>query len=94
MARKSTGNQVGRQIQDSIDAELKEIQRRHAENVYEGEGDNRKLLHREGDFVYSLLDRMRVYDRALKLEQLKLKADDPEWGTGFGKDKGTARENG
>jgi len=34
---------------------------------------------KKGQYVYDTVERMRVYDRALKLEQLKLKVDDPEW---------------
>jgi hypothetical protein len=31
----------------------------------------------------SLIDKMRVIDRALNLEKIKQKISDPEWGTGF-----------
>ena len=31
----------------------------------------------------TITDKMRVADRALKLEALKLKDSDPEWGAGF-----------
>jgi hypothetical protein len=34
----------------------------------------------------TITDKMRVIDRALKLEQLKLKDSDSEWGSGFGLD--------
>lgn len=34
----------------------------------------------------SLTDKTKVLDRALKLEQLKLKMSDDEWGSGFGLD--------
>jgi hypothetical protein len=38
------------------------------------------------DPTASITDKMRVIDRALKLEQLKLKDSDNEWGSGFGLD--------
>jgi hypothetical protein len=38
------------------------------------------------DPLASITDKMRVIDRALKLEQLKLKDSDAEWGSGFGLD--------
>jgi len=31
----------------------------------------------------SLMDKTKILDRALKLEQLKLKMQDDEWGAGF-----------
>jgi hypothetical protein len=31
----------------------------------------------------SLIDKMRVIDRALNLEKIKQKISDPEWGAGF-----------
>jgi len=34
----------------------------------------------------SLTDKTKVLDRALKLEQLKMKMSDDEWGSGFGLD--------
>ena len=38
------------------------------------------------DPTASITDKMRVIDRALKLEQLKLKDSDSEWRSGFGLD--------
>jgi hypothetical protein len=38
------------------------------------------------DPTASITDKMRVIDRALKQEQLKLKDSDSEWGSGFGLD--------
>ena len=38
-------------------------------------------------FKHSLTDRCKVIDRALKLEAIKMKADDSGYGTGFGDDK-------
>jgi len=38
------------------------------------------------DPTATITDKMRVLDRALKLEQLKMKDADSEWGCGFGLD--------
>jgi hypothetical protein len=38
------------------------------------------------DETASLTDKTKILDRALKLEQLKLKMSDDEWGSGFGLD--------
>jgi len=38
------------------------------------------------DPTATITDKMRVIDRALKLEQLKMKDADSEWGSGFGLD--------
>ena len=38
------------------------------------------------DSTATITDKMRVLDRALKLEQLKMKDSDSEWGSGFGLD--------
>jgi hypothetical protein len=38
------------------------------------------------DPTATITDKMRVLDRALKLEQLKMKDADSEWGSGFGLD--------
>ena len=38
------------------------------------------------DPTASLTDKTKILDRALKLEQLKLKMSDDEWGSGFGLD--------
>jgi hypothetical protein len=38
------------------------------------------------DSTATITDKMRVLDRALKLEQLKMKDADSEWGSGFGLD--------
>lgn len=37
----------------------------------------------EGNYKFSIVERMRVYDRALKLESIKLKIESPEWGEEF-----------
>jgi hypothetical protein len=38
------------------------------------------------DETASLTDKTKILDRALKLEQNKLKMSDDEWGSGFGLD--------
>jgi hypothetical protein len=38
------------------------------------------------DPMATITDKMKVVDRALKLEALKLKDSDSEWGSGFGLD--------
>jgi hypothetical protein len=38
------------------------------------------------DETASLTDKTKILDRALKLEQLKLKMSDDEWGSSFGLD--------
>jgi hypothetical protein len=38
------------------------------------------------DPIATITDKMKVVDRALKLEALKLKDSDSEWGSGFGLD--------
>jgi len=38
------------------------------------------------DPTATITDKMKVIDRALKLEALKLKDSDSEWGSGFGLD--------
>ena len=35
------------------------------------------------DETASITDKMKVIDRALKLEQIRLKVSDDEWGSGF-----------
>jgi hypothetical protein len=38
------------------------------------------------DPMASITDKTKVLDRALKLEAIKLKLSDDEWGSGFGMD--------
>ena len=38
------------------------------------------------DQTATIVDKMRVIDRALKLEALKMKDDDSSWGAGFMED--------
>lgn len=76
MTKKTTPKISGlnAELEAALAEEVKEISRKHETD---GEG------HKRGAYVYPTVERMRVYDRALKLEQLKLKVDDPEWGSKF-----------
>lgn len=67
MPRRSNIVGINAELEKAITAELKEI-------VKKGP---------DGKFLYSLVDRARVYDRALKLEAIKQKLDDPGFGAGF-----------
>jgi hypothetical protein len=69
MSRKKDSGAVSKVLVAAIDAEVAEMARKNE----------------DGTFVYSMVDRCRVYDRALKLEALKLKSDDPTWGAAFEK---------
>lgn len=71
---KSAGSKVDAALERALADELKEITRKEA-----GEDGKEK-------FVYSLLDRSRVYDRALKLQSIKAKLPDSDWGSEY-KDK-------
>jgi len=47
---------------------------------------NKLMKEVMADSTATITDKMRVLDRALKLEQLKMKDSDSEWGSGFGLD--------
>lgn len=47
---------------------------------------NKLMKEVMADTTATITDKMRVLDRALKLEQLKMKDADSEWGSGFGLD--------
>jgi len=47
---------------------------------------NRLMAEVMTDPEASITDKMKVIDRALKLEALKMKDSDSEWGSGFGLD--------
>ena len=47
---------------------------------------NKLIKEVMADPTATITDKMRVLDRALKLEQLKMKDSDSEWGSGFGLD--------
>lgn len=83
MAAKAKQGKLNVELERALAEEVKEICRKHKEDVWDGEGDARVQLAKKGGYVYGVLDRMRVYDKALKLESIKLKADDPEWGAEF-----------
>lgn len=46
----------------------------------------------EKDSTATLLDKMRVIDRALQLEKIKQKINDDDWGSGFGPQPGDEDE--
>lgn len=64
---KRRGSQINVALEKALEAEVAEI----------------IVKNENGTSKYSLVDRCRVYDRFLKLEQLKLKVDDPQWGSKF-----------
>ncbi len=76
MSRKSQGK-VSKALEDALSAEVREVTRK-----YEAP-DATPAAKKIGDFVYDTVERMRVYDRALKLEGLKLKVDDSGFGANF-----------
>lgn len=87
MAAKAKQGKLNAELERALAEEVKEISRKHKEDVWDGEGDEKKHVAKKGAYVYSVIDRMRVYDKALKLESIKLKADDPEWGAEFDEKK-------
>ncbi len=78
MSRAKTGS-VSKILKDAIDAEVAEIARKYKE------GDTIPAGKNAGEFVYPAIERMRIYDRALKLAGLELKVDDPGFGSNFSK---------
>jgi hypothetical protein len=68
-------------LEKALIDELQEVTKRHDADKFE----DGKAVAKQGEYVYPTVERMRVMDRALKLEQVKLKMDDPEWGKEFGK---------
>lgn len=78
MSKRKT-NSVSTVLQEAMDEEVREIRRKYQR------GDTIPAGKKEGDFVYDTLERMRILDRALKLESLRLKQDDPGFGSGFEK---------
>lgn len=67
MAAKKSVGRVNAELEKALAAEVKEICKKDEEK----------------NFLHPILDRMRVYNAALKLEAIKLKADSPEWGDAF-----------
>ena len=47
---------------------------------------NKLLVEVENDPTATLTDKCKILDRALKLEALKSKIGDDEWGSGFDRD--------
>lgn len=76
MSRVSKGK-VSRELEAALKEELREVTRKYGKDDVIPEG--KKL----GEFVYGTVERMRVIDRALKLEGLKLKVDDEGFGSEF-----------
>lgn len=67
MAAKKGSGKVSEALEKAIAAEVEEISKK---------GD-------DGKFVHSVIDRMRVYDKALKLESIKAKLPDEDYGSKF-----------
>jgi hypothetical protein len=47
---------------------------------------NSMLTEMKTNSEWTLTDKMKILDRALKLEAIKLKADSDDWGMGFAND--------
>ena len=47
---------------------------------------NSMLAEMKTNSEWTLTDKMKILDRALKLEAIKLKADSDDWGMGFAND--------
>lgn len=67
MARKKTGGSVNAALEKALAGEIEEISKKDD----------------AGKYVYSVIDRTRVYGQAIKLEAIKAKLDDPGYGEGF-----------
>ncbi len=67
-------NQVSKRLTKTIDDLLKEVGEKAPD-------DSGKMV-----FKHSLTDRCKVLDRALKLEAIKLKQVDGDYGSGFNDD--------
>lgn len=79
MSRGKSGA-VSKELEAALADEVKEVSRKYGKRDAIPEGK------KEGEYVYGTVERMRVYDRALKLESLKLKVDDAGFGVNFGKE--------
>ena len=51
------------------------------------EAISKSLKEVMADSIASITEKMKVIDRALKLEAIKLKLTDDEWGSGFATDE-------
>ncbi len=65
--KKNSSGKINAALEDALAEEIKEISKKDG----------------EGKFVYSVIDRTRVYGQAIKLEAIKAKMDDPGFGEGF-----------
>lgn len=83
---RGTASKITAALDDAIAKELEEVYKKHTEDVKDGD----KQIAKKGDFLYPLLDRLRVMDRAIKIEAIKAKLPDDEWGGKF--NKGAADE--
>lgn len=64
---KAKAGKVSAELEKALAAEVEEISRKDE----------------EGKFVYSVIDRTRVYNQALKLEAIKAKLPDSDFGKEF-----------
>lgn len=67
MSKKTPAGKVSAALEDAIADEIKEVTKKDA----------------EGKYLHPTIDRMRVIDKALKLEAIKAKLPDDDYGTGF-----------
>lgn len=79
MSRAKNTGKVSEILLKAIDGEVEEVARKYKD------GDTIPAGKKSGDFVYDTLERMRVYDRAIKVEAIKLKVDDAGFGSNFQK---------
>lgn len=70
------GGKLNAELGKALAEELKEVRKKHP-----------KDHEHAGEFIHNALERMRVLDRCLKYESIALKADNPEWGSEFDKEK-------
>ncbi len=78
---KKPSGKINVELENAIADELKAIRRKAKEDVINAEG---LVTLKKGEYIYPLKERMEVIDRALKIEQLKLKVDDSAYGSNFG----------
>lgn len=79
--KKATSGKLDSALEIAIAEELRAIRAKHKADVLDDSG---AIVKKKGEFIYPLKERMEVIDRALKIEQLKLKVDDATYGTAFG----------
>lgn len=76
---RNSGGKVSKALEKALEEELKEVTRRWRASDAIPEGK------KEGDFIYEAVSRMRILDRCIKMESLKLKVADDSFGSEFGK---------